>query len=113
MSYFAKPTHSKNEIKVELDLSSYSKKSDLKKAIDVDISNFVKKADSASLKSDVNEFDIDELKNVLSGLDSLKNKVYFNKAATSSCCTIRLLRHKQVCLSGLRFERYFSHHRAT
>ena len=31
MSYFAKPIHSKNEIKVELDLSSYSKKSDLKK----------------------------------------------------------------------------------
>ena len=27
--------------------------------------------------------------------------------------TISLSRHEQVCLSGLRFERYFSHHRAT
>ena len=26
--------------------------------------------------------------------------------------TIRLSRHEQVCLSGLRFDRYFSHHRA-
>ena len=25
---------------------------------------------------------------------------------------ISLSRHEQVCLSGLRFERYFSHHRA-
>ena len=25
--------------------------------------------------------------------------------------TISLSRHEQVCLSGLRFERYFSHHR--
>ena len=27
--------------------------------------------------------------------------------------TISLSCHEQVCLSGLRFERYFSHHRAT
>ena len=27
--------------------------------------------------------------------------------------TKSLSRHEQVCLSGLRFERYFSHHRAT
>ena len=26
--------------------------------------------------------------------------------------TVSLSRHEQVCLSGLRFERYFSHHRA-
>ena len=26
---------------------------------------------------------------------------------------ISLLRHEQACLSGLRFERYFSHHRVT
>ena len=27
--------------------------------------------------------------------------------------TIGLSSHEQLCLSGLRFERYFSHHRAT
>ena len=27
--------------------------------------------------------------------------------------TISISRHEQVCLSGLRFERYLSHHRAT
>ena len=41
MSYFPKPHgHSKNEIKVELDLSSYAKISDLKNATDVDTSEF-------------------------------------------------------------------------
>ena len=41
MSYFPKPhDHSKNEIEVELDLSSYAKISDLKNATDVDTSEF-------------------------------------------------------------------------
>ena len=39
------------------------------------LKRFAKKADLASLKSDVDESDIAELKNVSSGLDSVQRKV--------------------------------------
>ena len=39
------------------------------------LKRFAKKADLTSLKSDVDESDIDELKNVSSGLDSVQRKV--------------------------------------
>ena len=44
----------------------------MKNAGDVDTSKYVKKADFATLKSDVDELDINKLKNVPSCLDSLK-----------------------------------------
>ena len=66
MSYFPEPhTLSKNEIKVELDLSTYSTKSDIKNARDFDISKFAKNTDLGSLKSDVDELGIDKLKKFL------------------------------------------------
>ena len=43
MNYFPGPySYSKNKIKVELDLSKYATKSDLKNATGVDISNLLK-----------------------------------------------------------------------
>ena len=76
MSYFPERyAWSKNKIKVELDLSNYATKSDLKSGTGVDTSNFVKKSHLASLKSDVDELNIDKLKNVSSNLDSFKSKV--------------------------------------
>ena len=76
MSYFPEPhTHSKNKIEIELDLSNYATKSDLKNATCVDTSDFAKKADFTSLKSNADEVDIDKLKNVPSGLSNLKSKV--------------------------------------
>ena len=68
-------THSKSKLKVKLDLSHYTTKSDLKNATGVDTSIFGKKSHLASLKSDADELDIDKLKNVPSGLDSFKSKV--------------------------------------
>ena len=62
MSYFPPYSHSKNRIKVELDLSNYARKSELKNATGVTTLQFAKKADLASLKSDVDELDIDKLK---------------------------------------------------
>ena len=45
MSYFPEPyTRSKNKIKVELELSNYATKSDLKSATGVDTSRLAKKA---------------------------------------------------------------------
>ena len=75
MSYFVPYGHSKNETKVELDLSSYATKFDSKNAIGVNTSQFSKKIYFASLKSDVNELDIDDLKKVSSGSNCLESKV--------------------------------------
>ena len=73
--YFAKPNSIGANVKVELDLSNYTTKTDLQNATGVDTSFFAKKADSVNLKSDVDKLDTDKLKNVPSGLSSLKSKV--------------------------------------
>ena len=62
-------------MKVELDLSKYGAKTNLKNATGIDISSFAKKVDLASLKSNLDKSDIDKLKNVPSGLCNLKSKV--------------------------------------
>ena len=49
--YFLKPTGA--NVKVELDLSDYATKTDLKNATEIDTSSFAKKVDLASLKSNL------------------------------------------------------------
>ena len=49
---------------VELDLSNYATKADLKNARGADTSKFAKKFDLASLKSNVDKLDFDKLKNI-------------------------------------------------
>ena len=73
--YFPKPKSLGTNVKVKLDLSSYSRKADLKNATVVDTSDFAKKTDLANLKSDMDKLDIDELKNVTSTLSNLKSKL--------------------------------------
>ena len=48
--YFSKPRHFGGNVKVELDLSNYASKADLKNSREVDTSKFAKKVDLASLK---------------------------------------------------------------
>ena len=62
--YFPKPNSLGANVKVELDLSNYATKTDLKNATVVDTSCFTKKTDLTNLKSDVDKLDIDELENV-------------------------------------------------
>ena len=50
------------DIIVEVDLSNYATKADLKNATSVDTSKFAKKVDLASLKSNVDKLDIDKKK---------------------------------------------------
>ena len=57
-------------------MSNYTTKSDLKNTISVDISDFAKNTDLASLKSDIDKLNVDKLNNIQGGSDSLKNKVY-------------------------------------
>ena len=73
--YFPKPNSLGGNVKVELDLSDYVTKTDLKNATGVYTSSFTKRIDLANLKSDVDKLDIDKLENVPSGLISLKSKV--------------------------------------
>ena len=48
-------------IKVELDMSSYATKNDLKNVTHVDVSSFASKTNLASLKTEVDKLDIDKL----------------------------------------------------
>ena len=72
--YFPKLNSLGANVKVELDLSNYATKADLRNATGVDIQDFAKKTDSANLKSDVDKLDIDGLKDAPSGLSNLKRK---------------------------------------
>ena len=58
-------------VKVELDLSNYATKADLKHTTSVETSKF----DLANLKSNLDKLDINKLKNVSSNLSNLKIKV--------------------------------------
>ena len=62
-------------VKVELDLSSYATKTDLKNVTHVGVSNFPLKANLASLKSEVDKIDVDKLKTVPLDLSKLNNVV--------------------------------------
>ena len=54
--YFPEPKSSGGRVKVELDLSNYATKADLKNATGVDTSKFAKKkVDLANLKSNVDK----------------------------------------------------------
>ena len=72
--YFPGPT-SLEKAEVELDLSNYATKTDLKNATEIDTSFFAKKVNLASLKSNVDKLDIDKLKNLPTNLSNLKSKV--------------------------------------
>ena len=73
--YFPKPNSLGGSVKVELEISNYAAKADLKIATGVKTSSFAKKVDLSSLNSNVYKLDIDKLKNIPSGLSSLKSKV--------------------------------------
>ena len=60
---------------MELDMSNYATKTDLKNATRVDTSSLAKIKKLASLKFNVDKSDIDKLKNVPSNLSNLKIKV--------------------------------------
>ena len=51
-------------VKVELDLSNYATKADLKTAAGVDTSRFARKVDLANLRSNVEKLDFDKIKKI-------------------------------------------------
>ena len=73
--YFLGPNSLGGRVKVELDLSNYATKTDLKNATGIDTSSFAKNVVLANLKSNVDKLNIDKLKNVPTDLNNLESKV--------------------------------------
>ena len=70
--YFSKPFRSFGEnISVKVDISNYETKTDLKNLTHVDNSNFALKTNLASLKTEVDNLDVDKLVSVLFYLSKL------------------------------------------
>ena len=67
--------HSGGDLKVELDLSNYATKANLKGATSIDTSMLVSKADLAGLKTKLDNLDMDKLKTVPADLSKLNNVV--------------------------------------
>ena len=75
MSYYPPYKSSSNNIKVELDLTNYATKTDLKNIAHVDVSSFASKTNLADLKTEVYKIDVGKLKRTPTDLDRLSNFV--------------------------------------
>ena len=73
--FFSEPKFSGERFKVELDLSNYATKAELKNATGVDTPKFAKTFDLARLESNVDKLDIVKLKSVATNSSKLKSKV--------------------------------------
>ena len=72
--YLPYKNYSKN-IKVELDLTNYATKTDLKNITHVDVSSFASKTNLAALKTEVDKIDMDKLKTTPTDVAKLSNVV--------------------------------------
>ena len=75
MSYYLPYKSSSNNVKVELDLSNYTKKNDLKNITHVDVSSFASKTNLAALKTEVDKIDTDKLKAAPTDLAKLTDAI--------------------------------------
>ena len=74
-TYYLPYKCSSNNIKVELDLSNYATKNDLKNITNVDMSRFASKTNLAALKTEADKIDVDKLKATPTDLAKLNNAV--------------------------------------
>ena len=96
MSYYPPYKSSSNNIKVELDLTNYGTKTDLKNITHVDVTSFASKTNLAALKTEVDKIDVDKLKTVAVDLAKLTNavendlvkKIVYNTKVTNIECQI-------------------------
>ena len=73
--YFPTPLSHKENIKVEIDLSNYATKEDIKDITHVDTSNFALKTNLANSNTEVDQLDIGKLATVPVDLSKLSNVV--------------------------------------
>ena len=71
--YYPPYKSSSNNIKVELDLTNYATKNDLKNITHVDVSSFASKTNLAALKTEVDKIDVHKLKTTPVDLAKLTN----------------------------------------
>ena len=74
-TYYPQYKSSRQNIKVELDLTNYATETDLKNVTHVDVSSFASKTNLAALKTEVDKIDVDKLKTVPFDLAKLSNVV--------------------------------------
>ena len=74
-TYYPPYKSSSKNIKVELDLSNYVTKDDVKNITHVDVSSYATKTNLAALKTEVVKIDTDKLKTVPDDLAKLSNVV--------------------------------------
>ena len=74
-TYYPPYKSSSNNIKVELDLTNYATKTDLKNIAQVDVSSFASKTNLATLKTEIDKIDVDKLKTTPTDLAKLTNAV--------------------------------------
>ena len=72
-TYYRPYKSSSNNIKVELDLTNYATKTDLKNVTHTDVSSFASKNNLTALKSEVDKIDVDKLKATPIDLAKLSN----------------------------------------
>ena len=73
--YFPPYKSSSNNIKVELDLTNYAAKTDLKNITHTDVSSFASKTNLTAFKTEVDIIDVNKLKTVPDDLAKLSNVV--------------------------------------
>ena len=74
-AYYPPYRSSTSNIKVELDLSSYATKDDVKNITHVDVTSYATKTNLSALKTEVDKIDVDKLKSVADNLAILSNVV--------------------------------------
>ena len=86
-AYYPPYRSSSNNVKVELDLTNYATKDDVKNITHVDVSSFASKTNLAALKTEVDKIDADKLKTTPTDLTKLSNvvvkKTDYNAKVTS------------------------------
>ena len=74
-AYYPPYRSSSNNVKLELDLTNYATKTDLKNITHVDVSSFASKTNLAALKTEVDKIDAGKLKAAPTDLAKLTNAI--------------------------------------
>ena len=75
MNYYPPYKSSSNNVNIELNLTNYATKTDLKNIMHVDVSSFASKTNSAALKTEIDKIDADKLRATPVDLAKLTNAV--------------------------------------
>ena len=98
--YFLEPySHFRRNVKVELNLSNYATRFELKEATRIDTSELAAKADLACLKAEVDKLDIDKLNIALVVLIKLSNVVN-NEVAKKNCAWQKVAKVNNIDTRG-------------